>query len=337
MAFHRLRRPTAGLSLGLERLGLHDDVQEPEMAVKAGGLPAMLKSLRQKAATMKTGNSIEDDKGSGNRITTISVEIDSQAEVDNNENRLQKYLVATDLEMNIIRQVEHYFGDYNLPKDRFMHEQMDDEGWISMDVMLTFRRLSQLTLDADVIMEALFKSVRKVVEVDVVRRRIRRHPDNPPPGDDEVTRLEVDERTVFVSGFQRENTTLDDLLDFFGSGDFGNVCHVRMRYRRSPSEGQVLDRGDEADSRKFLGSIFVIFDSVQGAKSFIRRVAAGNVRFRKRRLNAKTKKEFLDQRIENNDEFCPQKVSRTVYVHGFDKIVSSDYEGVFFCTLTFLF
>ena len=36
------------------------------------------------------------------------------------------------LEAEIVRQVEHYFGDYNLPKDKFLQEQIkEDEGWVS--------------------------------------------------------------------------------------------------------------------------------------------------------------------------------------------------------------
>jgi len=33
----------------------------------------------------------------------------------------------TDLEEKIIRQCEYYFGDYNLPKDRFMRDLIDQE------------------------------------------------------------------------------------------------------------------------------------------------------------------------------------------------------------------
>ncbi len=33
---------------------------------------------------------------------------------------------VTDLERRIIRQVEYYFGDYNLPRDRFMQDTLED-------------------------------------------------------------------------------------------------------------------------------------------------------------------------------------------------------------------
>lgn len=49
---------------------------------------------------------------------------------------------ATDLEKKIIRQMEFYFGDFNLPKDKFMLEVMDYED----GKVFTFREYA-LTVD----------------------------------------------------------------------------------------------------------------------------------------------------------------------------------------------
>ena len=55
------------------------------------------------------------------------------------------------LEGKIVRQVEHYFGDYNLPRDKFLKETIkSDDGWVSMEIMLKFQRLSSLSQDAKV-------------------------------------------------------------------------------------------------------------------------------------------------------------------------------------------
>ena len=57
-----------------------------------------------------------------------------------------------ELESKIVRQVEHYFGDYNLPRDKFLKETIQtDEGWVPMDVMLKFQRLAGLSTDSKVI------------------------------------------------------------------------------------------------------------------------------------------------------------------------------------------
>ena len=45
------------------------------------------------------------------------------------------------VEKKIIRQVEYYFGDFNLPRDKFLLEETKtDEGWVSMETMLKFKR-----------------------------------------------------------------------------------------------------------------------------------------------------------------------------------------------------
>ncbi len=46
----------------------------------------------------------------------------------------------------LLRQLEYYFGDYNLPRDRFMLETMEEHGgWIPLRVMMTFPRLRDIS------------------------------------------------------------------------------------------------------------------------------------------------------------------------------------------------
>ena len=41
--------------------------------------------------------------------------------------------VISDLESKIIRQIEYYFGDYNISRDKFLQEEIKkDEGWIAL-------------------------------------------------------------------------------------------------------------------------------------------------------------------------------------------------------------
>ena len=42
------------------------------------------------------------------------------------ENPAKQNLSAEELEPKIVRQIEHYFGDYNLPKDKWMLEKMEE-------------------------------------------------------------------------------------------------------------------------------------------------------------------------------------------------------------------
>ena len=70
------------------------------------------------------------------------------------------------LEKKVIRQVEFYFGDYNLPKDRFMLKVFEENGgWMPMDTLMTFKRLKSLTSDQDFVMSALQKSPTRLITV----------------------------------------------------------------------------------------------------------------------------------------------------------------------------
>jgi len=243
-----------------------------------------------------------------------------------NAERLEAYLSTTDLEKRIIRQIEHYFGDHNLPRDRFMQAVMQEtDGWIPIETLLTFKRLRELSGDAEQIMMAVCKSVNRIVQVSFSSRQLRRHPDNPIPDmRDEVKRREIEDRSVYVGGFDRCNTTLDDLLDFF-EGQFEKVCNVRMRFRFS-SSGKKENSPNK--DRQFLGSVFVTFETRQAARKLVRLAhSERGLRYKgDLKLSVKFQKEFLDQRAEDNDEFLPDHVSRTLFIQGFDNADTEDIE-----------
>lgn len=45
---------------------------------------------------------------------------------------------VAELSSKILRQVEYYFGDFNLPRDRFLQEQIKagEDNWVAMETML---------------------------------------------------------------------------------------------------------------------------------------------------------------------------------------------------------
>ena len=67
-----------------------------------------------------------------------------------------------------------------------------------------------MSSEGDVILKALKKSEDNLIEVDLENKKIRRNPDLPLPEseDDETKKL----KTVYLKGFEKTNTTLDDLL-----------------------------------------------------------------------------------------------------------------------------
>lgn len=104
--------------------------------------------------------------------------------------------MTTDLEKKIIQQIEHYFGDINLPRDKFMQEKMkEDEGWITLDVLLTFNRLANLSKDPEVIANAVEKSENHLVIVSEDKKKLKRNPDMPVPEMNEERKKDLTQRT----------------------------------------------------------------------------------------------------------------------------------------------
>ncbi|KAJ2944513.1 hypothetical protein O0L34_g3858 [Tuta absoluta] len=166
----------------------------------------------------------------------------------------------TELENSIIRQVEYYFGDVNIVRDKFMSEQMKlDEGWIPLDVMLRFNRLAKMSTDVDVIVNALNKSTSGLLEISEDKKKVRRHPDHPIPEMNEERRKELMARTIYAKGFPKDSV-LDDILKFFHSqSSQADVENVVMR--------RYVDR--KSKQRLFKGSVFATFKSQELAQKFL--------------------------------------------------------------------
>lgn len=112
--------------------------------------------------------------------------------------------MANDLEKKIVRQVEYYFGDINLPRDKFLQGQIKEheDGWVPLEVMLKFKRLAELSKDPAVIAEALAQSNDRIVVVSEDKTKIRRNPEKPlPDNNDEhikVLREKTGKNHVFI-------------------------------------------------------------------------------------------------------------------------------------------
>lgn len=100
--------------------------------------------------------------------------------------------MANDLEQKIIKQIDYYFGDINLPRDKFLQEKIkEDEGWVPVEVLLTFKRLASLSEDPAVIAAAVEKSESKLVLVNEDKNKLRRNPEQPVPEQTEERKQEL--------------------------------------------------------------------------------------------------------------------------------------------------
>ncbi|XP_071941773.1 lupus La protein homolog [Antedon mediterranea] len=158
----------------------------------------------------------------------------------------------SDLEKKIIRQIEYYFGDANLKRDKFLQQEIkSDDGWVSLETMVKFNRLKQLSEDFEVLVTALAKSKSGLIEISEDKLKIRRSENKPIPGDTEENRKDVKARSVYCKGFSLEST-LDDVQDIIEK--FGPIAHIQMR--------------KDAD-KKFKGSVFAVFMNAEDAEKFL--------------------------------------------------------------------
>ncbi|XP_037811333.1 la protein homolog [Lucilia sericata] len=191
---------------------------------------------------------------------------------------------GSDIEKKIIQQVEYYFGDANLNRDKFLLEQVgkDEEGWVPISVLLTFKRLAALSTDSNIIADAMMKSDNGLVEVSDDKLKIRRHPEKPIPEHNEERRKEIMSRTAYVKGFPLD-ADIDTLLKFFA--DFEKVSHVNMR--------KYLDKPSK--TYKFKGSVFVTFDTKEQAEKFIEEAKP---EFKNNKLICKWQEKYLEEKRE---------------------------------------
>ncbi|KAM4626258.1 lupus La protein isoform 2-T2 [Discoglossus pictus] len=158
----------------------------------------------------------------------------------------------TDLETKICQQIEYYFGDHNLPRDKFLKEQITlDDGWVPLETMIKFNRLNKLTTDFKIIIDALKKAKSALLEINEEQNKIRRSLEKPLPEVNEEYKNSVKNRSVYIKGFPTD-TSLDDIKSWLENR--GAVENIQMR---------------RTIQKEFKGSIFVVFDTDESAKKFL--------------------------------------------------------------------
>ncbi|KAL6059657.1 hypothetical protein STEG23_037122 [Scotinomys teguina] len=128
---------------------------------------------------------------------------------------------------DIAKQVDFWFGDANLHKDRFLREQIEKsrDGYVDISLLVSFNKMKKLTTDGKLIARALKGS--SVVELDLEGTKIRRKkPLGERPKDEE-------ERTVYVELLPK-NVTHSWIERVFGK--CGNVVYISIPHYKSTGD-----------------------------------------------------------------------------------------------------
>ncbi len=99
----------------------------------------------------------------------------------------------TDLKGRIRQQMEFYFSDSNLSKDKFLRQEIKiaPEGYVDLNVFLKFNKIRQLTGDLVLIAKALKKS--ELLEVNQEKSHVRRKSEFVEP-----SQKKTDKKTIYV-------------------------------------------------------------------------------------------------------------------------------------------
>ncbi|KAM9426503.1 la-related protein 7 [Pholidichthys leucotaenia] len=123
-----------------------------------------------------------------------------EASSKNKETEKKKRSRVKQLLREVKKQVEFWFGDVNLSKDRFMKKLIEDsdDGYVDISVLASFNRMKQLTTETKLIARALKNSA--VVEVNLQGTKVRRQQ---AIGD---LSYDTDSRTVYVELLPKDVT-----------------------------------------------------------------------------------------------------------------------------------
>lgn len=179
------------------------------------------------------------------------------------------------LDAKILKQVEFYFSDSNLPTDNFLkQETAKNDGWVPIETIASFKRMQSLTKDIGVVTAALEKSDFLTVSEDKVN--IRRTTPL-----DAKARDMVDERSIYAKGFGADST-LESLQSFFAA--HGEVRSVRMRRMKD---------------KVFKGSVFIELKDAEEAT----KVAAMEIKAPEKAENLllMTKKAYLAKKAAERE------------------------------------
>ncbi|XP_057471777.1 la-related protein 1A-like isoform X3 [Actinidia eriantha] len=77
---------------------------------------------------------------------------------------------ALHLRSKIVKQIEYYFSDKNLPNDHYLLSLMDVEGWVPISCIANFNRVKKMTRDIPFIVDALKSSLTIEIQGDKIRK-----------------------------------------------------------------------------------------------------------------------------------------------------------------------
>merc|ERR1719341_225975 len=149
--------------------------------------------------------------------------------------------------------------------------------------MMKFKRLADISTDTAEIVAAIKKSKAGLIAVAEDNTKIRRGPAIPLPENTEGSRKLLEARTAYAKGFNKESSTLDELIEYYNESN-PDVVSIQMRnYCEKKGKDKVW---------KFKGSIFLTFKTEEAAKAFVEK----EEKYKDGALLKKFQKDYLEEK-----------------------------------------
>jgi len=222
------------------------------------------------------GSRHHETSESGSEDNVSSTEKDSGCEVTNDivpskEDRRDENdepFVAPDEELinRIVAQVEFYFSDINITKDAFLlkHVKRNKEGYVSLKLISSFKRVKHLAKDWRVVAYALEKSTQ--LEINEARTKLRRK--EPLPPYDQTT----PSRTIVAINLPMEKPTIESVAELFRG--FGEIALIRIIRPGNPVPADVRSFANKHPEMTAAISALVEFDRTESAKMAVEKQAS---------------------------------------------------------------
>lgn len=138
---------------------------------------------------------------------------------------------SDELADKIVQQVEFYFSDANITKDAFLlkHVKRNKEGYVSLKLISSFKRVKHITKDWRVVAHALSRSTK--LEINEAGTKLRRL--DPLPQYDETT----PSRTVVAVHMPIDKPTIENVAELFKS--CGEIALIRILRPGNPIPADV--------------------------------------------------------------------------------------------------
>ncbi|XP_060527316.1 la-related protein 6 [Cylas formicarius] len=166
---------------------------------------------------------------------------------------------SDELADKIVQQVEFYFSDANITKDAFLlkHVKRNKEGYVSLKLISSFKRVKHLTKDWRVVAHALARSEK--LEINELGTKLRRL--DPLPKYDETT----PSRTVVAVYMPIDKPTIESVAELFRS--CGEIALIRILRPGNPVPADVRQFINKNPSLAGVVCALVEFVTSESARS----------------------------------------------------------------------